>query len=228
MNYAVIGAMSGLGLTLAKHMLTEGENVYATTLGMNTDLQELQTDHKKTFTLEIADITDEEAMESFAKKIKEAGVVLDAVCITAGINADSDRTNNIPEINIEDLRKTFEVNTVGPIIAAKVLTPLMKEGGKIFIVTSEGVGLDTLGTWIPAYSLSKTAATKAAGLFNQANTDVDYFAVHPGRMNTDLGRTTAQIEPEEAASGIYQMMSGSKRISRDDWYIDYQGNRLGL
>ena len=55
-----------------------------------------------------------------------------------------------------------------------------------------------------------------------------YIAVHPGRMNTDMGRTTAQIEPEEAAIGFCNILEGTTHIEKDQWFIDYRGNAMPL
>ena len=45
-------------------------------------------------------------------------------------------------------------------------------------------------------------------------------------MNTDMGRTTAQIEPEESAVGFCRLMTGETPVSRDRWYIDYTGAEM--
>lgn len=107
-----------------------------------------------------------------------------------------------------------------------MLFPYIKKGGRIFTVTSEGVGVRSCGTWVPCYALSKAAATKACGILNASVPDVDFYAVHPGRMNTDMGRTTAQIEPEVAAEGFCRLMTGETPVSREKWYIDYNGAEM--
>ena len=48
--------------------------------------------------------------------------------------------------HIGELRRSFDVNTVGPVIVAKCFYPHMKKGGKVFTVTSEGVGIRSCGT----------------------------------------------------------------------------------
>ena len=57
---------------------------------------------------------------------------------------------------------------------------------------------------------------------------INVYAVHPGRMNTDMGRTTAQIEPEEAAIGFCNILEGTTHIEKDQWFIDYRGNAMPL
>ena len=102
----------------------------------------------------------------------------------------------------------------------------MIDGGKVFTITSEGVGVKSCGTWVPCYGLSKTAATKVSEIFNESVSNVDFFSVHPGRMNTEMGKTTAQIEAAESAQGIYKLMSGEKETTRAEWYIDYKGEPM--
>jgi len=55
------------------------------------------------------------------------------------------------------------------------------------------------------------------------------YAVHPGRMNTVMGRNDAQIEPELAARGIIRILSGEKRIPPENgWFIDYRGEAMQI
>ena len=59
--------------------------------------------------------------------------------------------------------------------------------------------------------------------------DNEILAVHPGRMNTVMGRTTAQIEAEEAAEGFCGLLEGSIPVDGEKaWFIDYKGNEMPL
>lgn len=86
--------------------------------------------------------------------------------------------------------------------------------------------MESCGTWVPCYGLSKTAVTKISGIYNASCEDYNFYSVHPGRMNTDMGRTTAQIEPDESAEGFKNLITGATPISRNQWYIDYLGNKM--
>lgn len=50
------------------------------------------------------------------------------------------------------------------------------------------------------------------------------LAVHPGRMDTDMGHQTAQILPETAAEGIYRMAEG--KVRPQSWYVNYLGEEM--
>jgi len=226
MNFIVIGASQGLGYELTKLLLEEGHTVAAGTVEAKPpqDLLKLQTEKLHIFQ---ADVRSDDQLKAGAEACENFfGGKADALCNVAGVLLPGDRVNKIHEIDTAELRLSFEVNTIGVVTTGKFFYPVMKKGGRFLSVTSEGTGLTSCGTWVPAYSLSKTAATKVSGVFNASVDDVDFYSVHPGRMNTEMGRTTAQIEPLEAAQGISKIMTGDTKLDRKQWYIDYKGELM--
>jgi len=228
MNVAIVGAGRGLGLELARTFLAKGHRVAAGVYERATPpaLAELEEEHSGRLLVFQADVTDEAEIRRGARICADFLRAIDALCNVAGVLLPGDRVNPIHRCDVAELRRTFEVNAIGPVIVAKEFYPVMKRGGKLLTVTSEGPGIYNCGTWIPCYGLSKTAATKVPGMFNAAIADVDFFAVHPGRMNTEMGRTTAQIEAWESAEGFYKLMTGETPLSRDQWYVDYLGRPM--
>jgi NAD(P)-dependent dehydrogenase (short-subunit alcohol dehydrogenase family) len=228
MNVVVIGATQGLGLELAKKFLAEGHTVAAGVVDRKTPaaLEELLGKYGTKLLVFQADVTNEEEIKEGAALCEGFLGKVDALCNVAGVLLKGDRVNLIHQCDVAELRKTFEVNTIGAVIVAKNFYPVMKKGGKLLTVTSEGPNIKNCGTWVPCYGLSKTAATKVAGIFNESVEDVDFYSVHPGRMNTEMGKTTAQIEPQESAEGFYKLMTGVTPISRAEWYINYKGEPM--
>lgn len=226
MNIVVIGAAKGLGLHLVSQLLEKGHTVAAGTLEQTPELASLSEQYGKQLMIFDADVCNEPQMHSAAEQCAAFLGSIDALCNAAGVLLDKDRVKLLHECDITELRTTLDVNTVGPVIVAKCFYPFMKKGGRLFTVTSEGAGICNCGTWVPCYGLSKAAATKVSGILNASVQDVDFYSVHPGRMNTDMGRTTAQIEPEESAAGFCGLIDGSTKISRDTWYIDYKGRPM--
>lgn len=226
MNFIVIGATKGLGLCLTEQLLAAGHKVAAGAIVLSPALSVLKEQYKEQLLIAEADVTNEEQITAFAKVAHDFLGEIDALCNVAGVLLNNDRIKLLHECDIAELRRSFDVNTVGPVIVVKAFYPHLKKGANVFTVTSEGVGIRSCGTWVPCYGLSKAAATKESGIFNASVSDVNSFAVHPGRMNTDMGRTTAQIEPEESASGFCRLLTGETPVSRDNWYIDYKGDRM--
>jgi NAD(P)-dependent dehydrogenase (short-subunit alcohol dehydrogenase family) len=228
MNVVIIGATKGLGLELIRKFLAEGHMVAAGTSARNTPpvLEELLGKYGEKLKVFQADVTNEDEIRKGAELCTGFFQKVDVLCNVAGILLPGDRVNMIHQCDVAELRKTFEVNTIGAIIVAKYFYPVMKKGGKLLTVTSEGPAIKNCGTWVPCYGLSKTAATKVSGMFNSAVKDVDFYSVHPGRMNTEMGRTTAQIEAKESAEGFYKLMTGETPMSRSEWYINYKGEPM--
>ncbi|MCL2422005.1 MAG: SDR family NAD(P)-dependent oxidoreductase [Defluviitaleaceae bacterium] len=230
MHSVVIGATKGLGLALTRKMLSAGHKVVAGVVERQVpeDLAKLSDEYGDKLLIKSCDIADENEVKAFADN---AGVFLgkaDNLCVVAGILLPDDAAKPLHLCDVDVLRKTFEVNVFGPIMSAKYFYPIMEKGGKVIIVTSEGVGVKNVYSNFPCYALSKTVATKASGIFNASVDDVDFYAVHPGRMRTDMNQTSFQIEPEEAADGIFGIMIGSIPVSRDIWYIDYKGDPMEM
>ena len=143
-----------------------------------------------------------------------------------------DQEGTITETDIDVLRKTLEVNTVGTVMVLKYFLPFMSDGGSgmIISITSEAGSLSNTGTIFPAYSVSKAAANKAVFIFRAAVGDrYRIYAMHPGRMNTEMGRRFAQIEPEESARSIYKIATGETEIMDDGTgFINYKGEAMSI
>lgn len=226
MNFVVIGATKGLGFCLTRQLLEAGHKVAAGAIVISPELEALKKQYAGSLLVLKADVTDEAQMIDVAQESKAFLGEIDALCNVAGVLLDGDRVKCLHECDIGELRRTLDVNTVGPVITAKSFYPHLKKGANFFTVTSESVGVKSCGTWVPCYGLSKTAATKVSGILNASVSDVNFYAVHPGRMNTDMGRTTAQIEPEESAAGFCRLMTGETPVTRSRWYIDYKGDEM--
>jgi len=229
MNAVVIGSSHGLGFALVKKLLAEGHKVVAGTLEKEIpdSLIPLTEQYGDNLAVKPADVTNEDEMISFAQFVSEFTGKADAVCTVAGIMTPGDRINKIQDCIIPDIRRTIDVNTVGPIIAGKYLYPVTAKGGKILTITSEGVGVRHAWSGSPGYALSKTAATKISGIFNSSVDDVDFYSVHPGRPMTNMNKN-GEITAEESAEGIYNIMTGITPVSRDVWYIDYKGSPMDM
>lgn len=224
-NIVVIGASQGLGLCLVQSLLESGCRVAAGVLGSGA-LEPLAEQYPQRLLVFPGDVTNMEQLTAGAGACGEFFGKADAVCVVAGVLLPGDRERLLHQCDLAELEATFQVNAFGPIRSAQAFLPILKTGGRFFVVTSEGVGIHSCGTWVPCYGLSKTAATKACGILNASYPDAEFYAVHPGRMNTQMGRTTAQIEPEETAGAMCAMLTGQIPLGREEWYVDYQGKPM--
>jgi NAD(P)-dependent dehydrogenase (short-subunit alcohol dehydrogenase family) len=95
---------------------------------------------------------------------------------------------------IGDIRETLEVNFIGTFLLTKALIPqLARNHGRIVNIT---VPSEISPYWHPlAYVASKAAQNAMMGVmatdFQQSNTSVEIFSVHPGPTTTDLNGNMA-------------------------------------
>lgn len=241
MNILIIGAGKGLGKTLALMLAERGHAVIAGLRSMDSVLEsgeEKQQDadySEGIFRQGIwylpMDVLNEQQLKRDAEIIEKKNGFLDCVVSVAGILLPSDRTYSLLEEPIEDLRRQMDVNAIGLVAAFRTFAPYMKDGSRYFAVTSEGGSFTLAGTMFPGYSVSKTAANKFVQVLRMTcgKEHVDLLAVHPGRVNTEMGRSTAQIEPEESAAGIIDLIEGRTPIDSDQsWFIDYLGRPMPI
>lgn len=224
MNIVVVGAGRGLGAVLSKMLAQKGHKVAA---GLRT-MQEQENSENLAYCP--MDVTKEQEIKDAVESVKKWMGTVDVIVNVAGILLPADRTDTLLTEKLEDMRQQIEVNALGIITVFREFLPIIKEGGLFLAVTSEGGSFANAGSLFPAYGVSKTAANKIVQILRTTVEDrVEVLAVHPGRMNTDMGRTTAQIEPEAAAEGFCDLIEGKIKVNdKDQWFIDYLGKPLPL
>ena len=84
--------------------------------------------------------------------------------------------------------------------------PLLRqsESGRIINVSSGAAQLSDMGTWAPAYSISKTALNGVTAQFAAALADskIAVNSVCPGWVKTDMGGREAPLSVEQGADTI--------------------------
>jgi NAD(P)-dependent dehydrogenase (short-subunit alcohol dehydrogenase family) len=229
MRIFIAGANQGLGLVLSRLAAEKGHTVFA---GYRNEPSPGITEAAETYAgckpVQL-DVTNEIAAAEAAERINADGGLLDAVVVVAGILPDSDRRLLITGADIPDLRAALETNVTGTAIVIKHFHRLVKDGGVFLVITSEAGSMTNNGAKYPEYSISKAAQNKLTAVFAATVPNYRVYAVHPGRMNTVMGRNDAQIEPEEAARGIYRILTGEKTIAPENgWFINYLGDPMEI
>ena len=186
----VTGANKGIGFGIIKHLGLSGWKVV---LGARdeqraekaiSELTSLGVDVLGWVNVELKDL---EGLEQAAKEVGEKYPDLSLLVNNAGIPGDMSKDSVHTEIS--DIRETLDVNFVGTFVLTKALVPLLeKNNGRIVNVT---VPSEISPYWHPlAYVASKAAQNAMMGVmaieFQQNNTPIEIFSVHPGPTTTDL------------------------------------------
>ena len=138
------------------------------------------------------ELRDLDSIEQAARTISEQYPQLSLLVNNAGIPGDMSVDSEHTEIS--DIRETLDVNFIGTFALTKALLPLLaKNSGRIANIT---VPSDISPYWHPlAYVASKAAQNAMMGVmaieFQQSNTPVEVFSIHPGPTTTDLNGNMA-------------------------------------
>ncbi len=150
------------------------------------------------------DVTSPSSIKAAVKTVAQTVDHLDVLINNAGILDGDDAS--IFDLPAERLRRMLETNTIGALVVTQAFLPLLRQSASARIINvSSGAGqLTDMGTWAPAYSISKTALNGVTGQFasalKQANIAVN--AVCPGWVKTDMGGSEATRSIEEGADTI--------------------------
>lgn len=194
----ITGASSGLGHETARALLVRGANVIGAARDVGKGAQELREaagqggGSVEMMALDLADLA---SVGSVADRLVAGGEPLDLVIANAGIMATPlGRTADGFELQ-------FGTNFLGHFVLANRLAPLMREGARLIVLSSNAhrmadVDLDDpnfdatpYDPWV-AYGRSKTADALLAVAFDARHRTrgVRAASVHPGVIPTDLAR----------------------------------------
>lgn len=191
----VTGANKGIGFGIAKHL---GKSGWQVIIGARdeqraekavSELKSAGVDVLGWVNIELRDLA---SIDEAVKVINEKYAGLTLLVNNAGIPGDM--SVNSEHTELSDIKETLDVNFIGTFALTKALIPLLaKNEGRIANVT---VPSEISPYWHPlAYVASKAAQNAMMGVmaieFQQSNTPLEVFSVHPGPTTTDLNGNMA-------------------------------------
>lgn len=196
----VVGADRGIAACIARQLHARGDDVVAACLADGDDLKQAG------ITVEPhVDVTDGDSVTGLASRLRASGVTIDALYHVAGVLG----LDELGAIDYDDVRRQFEINTIGPLRTVEALRDRLRPGSKVGIVTSRvGSLADNTSGGMYAYRVSKAAANMVGlNLHHDLGRDgVHVLMLHPGMVATDLTKDYPgdfdYITPEQAAEGL--------------------------
>ena len=191
----VTGANKGIGFGIAKHLGLSGwQVIIGARNGQRAEkaINELKAQGIDVLGWVNIELSDLDSIEQAARTISEHYPQLSLLVNNAGIPGDMSVDSEHTEIS--DIRATLDVNFIGTFALTKALLPLLaNNNGRIANIT---VPSDISPYWHPlAYVASKAAQNAMMGVmvieFQQSNTPVEIFSIHPGPTTTDLNGNMA-------------------------------------
>ena len=193
----ITGANKGIGLEIARQLGTQGITVL---LGVRDEkrgheaAETLQAEHIDAHVVQL-DVTNQNTIDTAATYIDSEFGKLDILVNNAGIAIDT-----VPpsQLDIEDLRRTYDTNVFGVFAVTKAMLPLLRKSDAGRIVNmSSGLGSLTQNSdpnyeyaqiKILAYNSSKTALNAMTIQFAHElkDTPIKVNSADPGYVATDI------------------------------------------
>lgn len=196
MKTAIItGANKGIGFGIAKHLGLSGWQIV---IGARDEaraeaaISSLTSLGIKVLGWVNVELSDQANLAQAAKEISEKYPTLSLLVNNAGIPGDMSVDGL--HTQMKDIRQTIDVNFTGTFYFTQQMMPLLtKNHGRIVNIT---VPSEISPYWHPlAYVASKAAQNAMMGVlameFQQNNTPLEIFSVHPGPTTTDLNGNMA-------------------------------------
>ena len=170
----VTGAAGGMGTAICRKLISEGCRV------IGLDLRQVSSDSVRSI---LCDMTDPRSLEQAREIIYREYDHLDAIVHGAGIY-DLDA---LSEMDDERFKRIFEINVFGACRVNRLFLPLMGEGGRVTIITSELAPLNPL-PFTGIYGITKSALEKYAYSLRSelALRKIHVSVIRPGAVSTGL------------------------------------------
>lgn len=198
-NVLVVGASRGIGLGFVQQLLQDERigHIYATHRVPTAELAVLGTQHSQRLSLISMDITEEAQIVQGITKIQRQTERLHLILYCVGFlhTSDIQPEKSLQQIQAEHLLHYFQVNSIGAVLLAKHLLPLLKHKDRsVFASISAKVGSigdNQLGGWY-GYRASKAALNMfmrtTAIEYSRKSPQTLVVMLHPGTTDTRLSQ----------------------------------------
>ena len=176
MNVLITGAASGIGKATVEYFLRNNHNVYA------IDINEIDNPKVKSFK---CDITNDVDLTNVYNYFYSYNIFVDVIINIAGIHMMA----SLVESDFDKMKKVIDINLTGTMLVNKVLYKVLKEKGRIIIVTSEVAAYDPM-PFNGLYNISKTALDcYTQALRQELNLKGNkVITIRPGAIETPLSK----------------------------------------
>jgi len=184
----VSGGGYGIGRAIVEAFATAGAKDIAIMGRKESPLQtaksEIEKSTKTKVHIFVGDVTDETAINSAFKGIKQNIGPIDILVANAGFLPEP---KSVADSSIDDWWRGFEVNVRGGFILAKAFIGAAAKDG-VFINVSTSLAHAGIFPTFSSYGASKIAFVRALDFVQAENPDLRFVSLQPGIIDTDMNR----------------------------------------
>ena len=194
-TYVITGANRGIGLEYCRQLQARGDVAIAICRHSSPELDALGIRVEAGI-----DISSDASIAELPYRLQD--VAIDVLVNNAGI---AERVS-LPDLDVESIRRQFEVNALGPLRVTRALLGNMTDGSKIALMTSRmGSIADNTSGGSYGYRMSKVALSMAGKSLeiDLKPRNIAVAILHPGLVSTEMTNFTNQgISPSESVKGL--------------------------
>jgi NAD(P)-dependent dehydrogenase (short-subunit alcohol dehydrogenase family) len=215
MRVFITGANRGVGLALTQAYLQQPEIQVMATCRQPAQAHELATlreQYSDRLHMLALDVTDEAAYQPACHAALTTMGGIDVLLNNAAINPKISAATTFGQLQAATLNQVLYTNAVAPRLLTQALLPALQKRvqPRVIMVSSQvgSLGRNNSGENY-AYRMSKSAMNMAARTLatDLRAENIISIAVHPGWVQTDMGGKTADITPEDSATGLLALIA---------------------
>ena len=203
----ITGAGRGFGRELFRVFSECGWTVFPLVRNTDTAAELVATNKSKCFPI-IGDVASEKTADEIAGVLDAHADSLDLLINNAGNVKKHRGLRNTPACDLEDL---FRVHCIGAFRCTKAALPFLKKAERPVVINitsrwgSIARTVSGKGGRIYSYQIAKSAQNMLTACLDQElkGDGIRVFAVHPGRLKTEVAAADANVEPREAALRLF-------------------------
>lgn len=223
-NILITGAGRGIGLALAKELMTRGHQVFGSI--RTSDLaHQLSAELGAGFTPLVFDVTDSISVKKAAAGLD---ISLNGLVNNAGVLGVRS-PNTIDYDDFDEFADVLAINTLAPLRIVQAFLPHLRkaEASRILTISSQMGMMSNQSSNAIAYRASKAAVNKVMqGVATDLKSEnIAVQMLHPGWVRTDMGTSSADISAEQSASGIADRLE-KLTMDQSGTFVNYDGSPM--
>lgn len=207
----VTGANKGIGYEICRQLGRDGHKVILGARSAQrgeTAISNLKSEGIHVEFL-LLDLGDESSILRASRELKQRFTALNVLINNAAILDKWQGT--ILDSTAADIRDTFLINTLGPILLTQALLPLLEAGkpSRVINVSSQLGSVQNMTDGWAGYGISKAALNAATRKLAEAlkSHGVSVNAASPGWVRTEMGGESAPLTVEQGAKNITRLIT---------------------
>lgn len=209
----ITGASSGLGYSIAREFLAQGSRVAI--CGRDGDALTDAACHlaevagPDRILSVVCDVASEQQVRGLVHQALDAFGSIEILVNNAGVLGPTGKTE---EVDLDEWRRTFEINFYGVLLVSRALIPHMRSRRYGKIINLSGGGATSPRPFFTAYATSKAAVVRLTENLTEELCDagIDVNAIAPGALNTRMLAEALAAGPERIGDSQFERLIRQK------------------